>query len=152
MSELYLRPVNNDDKLLLLKWRNDQITRMNSFSEDVVTEEEHAGWLEKKISDPDCLLFLMFSGDDPVGHIRIDRCGDIGEVSYVIAPNMRNRGFGTRILALAEQEISRNVRAMVGFVKQGNEYSEKAFIKNGYSEVSVQGISCYIKVIDSAKQ
>ena len=67
-----LRKAVMDDAELILKWRNDEMTRRNSFSSDVISMDNHVKWLERKFSDNKCLMYILEDDGAAVGHIRLD--------------------------------------------------------------------------------
>lgn len=142
---VYLRPADREDAQIILEWRNDQQTRENSFSKDVIDSDTHLKWFEAKLADADCFLYILMDEDERVGQIRIDRVNAIGEVSYMIAPAKRGRGYGKQILKLAAEEMEGKVRVLVGLVESANEASRKCFVSDGYSEFKGGETVCYVK-------
>ena len=143
----YLREANIDDAKIILQWRNDSLTRENSFSKDLIDPETHIRWFNSKLSDKKCSMFIMMDGTEKVGQLRIDRVNEIGEISYMIAPNKRKMGYGKQIIKLAEGAVSSNIKVLVGLVESFNEASKKCFIINDYSEFTGGDITCYIKLL-----
>ena len=69
---MYLRKTTIDDAKMILDWRNDEITRKNSFSKNVISMDEHVKWLTRKLADNSCMMFILVDSDEPVGSIRVD--------------------------------------------------------------------------------
>lgn len=143
----YLRKATIDDAKIILEWRNDPFTRENSFSKNLIDPETHIKWFNGKLSDENCFMFIMMDDTERVGQLRIDKVNDIGEISYMIAPNKRKMGYGKQIVKLVEEVINSNIKALVGLVENFNEASKKCFVTNNYSEFSAGDIVCYIKLL-----
>jgi RimJ/RimL family protein N-acetyltransferase len=79
----------------------------------------HVAWLTALLCDEDRRLWIAIEGGVPVGQIRVDRTPDgIGVVSIGLAPGVRGRGLGTKVirkgLAAAVRELGiRRARAIV---------------------------------------
>ncbi|MDO4166472.1 MAG: GNAT family N-acetyltransferase [Eubacteriales bacterium] len=144
---IFLREATKDDADIILEWRNDPLTRNQSFSKGLIDRETHIQWFLNKLSDTNCFLFILMDGTERVGHLRIDKVNDIGEISYMIAPDKRKRGYGKKIIGLSERVVPHNINALIGLVQNTNESSKKCFISNHYSEFSAGDIICYIKVL-----
>lgn len=144
---IYLRKANIDDAKIILEWRNDPLTRDNSFSKDLIAPETHIKWFNGKLSDKNCFMYILMDDTERVGQLRIDKVNDIGEISYMIAPNKRKMGYGKQIIKLVEGVINSNIKVLVGLVENFNEASKKCFIVNGYSEFIGGDTTCYIKLL-----
>ncbi|MBP5384123.1 MAG: GNAT family N-acetyltransferase [Lachnospiraceae bacterium] len=86
-KRVYLRDVKPDDRELLFQWVNDREVRANSFRQEQVSYREHCCWMERVLSDPDELFFLVMDDGNPVGQLRLTKCGGCAEISYSIAPD-----------------------------------------------------------------
>ena len=149
---MFLRPATMDDALSVLEWRNDETTRNNSFTKAIISKEDHLNWFKRKIEDGNCLMFILEDDGRAVGNVRLDITDDIGEISYMIAPDERGKGLGKKALELLRdtKEVSsmvdsQKLRSLVGFVNEGNIASAKCFEDNGYSRINAGDIRCYIK-------
>ena len=45
-----LRKATFNDWRILLDWRNDSLTRKNSFTQEILKEETHKEWFKKKLT------------------------------------------------------------------------------------------------------
>lgn len=145
--DLFLRDADINDAEIILEWRNDSLTNDNSFSKKLIDYETHIKWYETKLSDKNCYLYILTDGTEKIGHLRIDRVHDVGRISYTIAPGKRKKGYGKKMIELAERVVSGNVKALAGFVKDSNEPSKKCFRHNKYAEFVNGDMYCFIKVI-----
>ncbi len=145
-----LRKVTTDDAGIILDWRNDEITRKNSFSSEIIALEDHVKWLERKLTDPDCHMYILEDEGRAVGNIRFDVLdnGNVAEISYMVSPNERGHGYGKKILLMADDIVKPlGVKVLTGLVKEDNIASRKCFEAAGYSAASAGTIVSYIKAI-----
>ena len=138
---LVLRSVLYEDWHLLITWRNDPETVENSIHEFPILLAEHKAWLAQKLSDPQCIMLIGEVEGAPIGQVRFDCDGTTAEVSVVVGPKFRGKGYGTLLLAKAC-----NVSGQwdyVAYIKPGNHASFAAFEKAGFSKTRqtvVQGV------------
>ena len=96
-----LREVKKSDWKVLLEWRNDKITRQNSFNSDLVSVSEHKEYIKNTINNPNRILFILEYNEIPVGTIREDRSEkDDLELSYTISPMYRGKKIGQIMMSL----------------------------------------------------
>lgn len=132
-----LRRVTYEDRMLLLEWANDKEVRKNSFQTHQIGMEEHCRWLERKLADEQCDMFLLCRDDVPVGQIRLDYTGEQAVISYSIAKDYRGKGYGGILLQLAEDEVRRtrrDIHEMYAEVKEENLASRRKFEQAGYDK------------------
>lgn len=145
---VYLRDVTIEDVEIIFEWRNDLTARCNSFSNSIIDIESHIEWFNRKLAEPDCYMYILMDGEECVGQIRVDKVGDVGEISYIIAPDKRKMGYGKKILKLIEESADENIKVLTGFVKIDNQPSRRCFTYNNYSEfIAIDNIVCYIKAL-----
>lgn len=134
-DDFWLRQAGEDDRLLLWQWANDPGVRRNSFSMQAISWEDHESWCEKKLSSPDCRIWIMQIGALPVGQVRYDRIvADTAEVSLSIAPGFRGKQLGTRLLEASAPRAARELKVgwLQGVVRIDNVASRRAFLKAGF--------------------
>jgi RimJ/RimL family protein N-acetyltransferase len=117
-----LRPATFADAKLLLVWRNDPLTRRNSFCASRVKLSEHQEWLRSSLSNPARRIYIAVEEDVPVGTVRGDFSQVGCELSWAVAPEYRRQGFGRRIVQAAVALFGSPVFARI---KEGNLSSEK---------------------------
>lgn len=144
---LSLRNATMGDAMDIMKWRNDEQSRQNSFNKDIIRIPEHLEWYKKRMGDENCHLFILEDDNVSAGYIRIDCDRDFGEISYIIAPEKRGQGLGKEILALLEKKLPEGVNGLIGFTLPGNEGSRKCFEYNEYSEFTAGDVICFVKRI-----
>lgn len=90
-----------EDSDLLLAWRNDPVTRMNSLNTNIITKEEHEKWLDNVIKDDYRYLCIVSKDDTIIGTVRFDLLPGTGRaatLSWTIAPEHRKQGIGKALL------------------------------------------------------
>ena len=132
---LFLRDATSDDLELLLTWANDPCTRQNSFHTEMISYEEHERWFGRMMKDPDQIQYILMEDDTPVGQIRIRKEQGKGEISYSVAPEARGKGYGKKLLQLAEEKILAEhpeIEALTAAVKAENSVSSHLFLQEAY--------------------
>lgn len=102
-----LRRAEREDIETLFRWVNDSETRKNSFHSEPVNYEEHVEWFEKKYTDDNCRIYIFCDGKLEVGMLRLDFEENEAVISYSIAKEFRNKGYGRKLIEAAEREICR---------------------------------------------
>lgn len=146
LMEMFLRRVEFRDADMLLVWHNDAETRRNSFTRGIITREEHYSWL-KHVLLTDDLFFILQADNEPVGSIHVVIEGNVGKISYSIAPEKRGLGYGKQIIAMLENHIyvSNMGISLRADVKKENIASRKIFIDYGYAEKDIGEFYIYTK-------
>lgn len=136
-----LRKVIFDDWKILLDWRNDPLTRKNSFTQEIIKEENHKKWFRKNLIDKTSNIFILETEtNEPVGTIRSDKTVNNSYLlSWNISPYHRKKGYGNLILNLFLQN---KVGIFTAEIKPENLASIKMVEKNGFKKVNEQ---TYIK-------
>ena len=147
---IYLRKATIDDAEDILKWRNDPTTRKNSFTKNEISFVSHMNWFGKKMANPNCYIFMLVDDDKKVGNIRVDVTDDVGEISYMIAPEARGKGYGKKIIALVEDKLRNTetgIKTLTAFTLKDNVASGRCFQVNGYNCEDAGDSYCYSKSI-----
>ena len=132
-----LRPVVQGDEKKILGWRNDPVTRANSFTTREITAREHSEWFRKAIA-PDSLkkIFLIEEEGAEVGVAALNLRGRIALVDVNIAPEHRGKGVGTKAVEIAcEKARELGLYRVDAEIKQENAASIRTFEKTGFSVV-----------------
>jgi RimJ/RimL family protein N-acetyltransferase len=140
-DQISLRLVQEADCELLFLWRNDNETRLNSFSSDEIQLDQHKEWLAEILNDSQHTIYLaveeMF--DLPVGVVFFEKQAETGEVevSINLDPEKRAQGLGSLVLARALAEYSENDTVVFrARIKNKNVRSQKVFLKCGFAKYS----------------
>lgn len=131
------KAVENDTKDLF-DWRNDQDTRNASIDDRPINYQDHEKWMKNVINDRNRLLYIAEEKGAKIGMVRFDIEGEIAEVSINLAPNMRGKGYGARLLDMAHQKLNAEKKNLVvsAKVKASNMASIKTFLKAGYKKTT----------------
>ena len=141
MPEEKLRNVTVADMPLLFQWVNDQDVRLNSFSQDPISYQEHMIWFQNCISDENIKIYIYMVDGCPIGQVRIRRENDHAQLSYSICKTARGKGYATRMLRLATSQVVKDfpdVESILAEVKINNWGSRKALLRAGYGERCVE--------------
>ena len=138
-QNLSLRPASLEDAQMLLKWRNDKVTRMASHTTEEIKLEKHIEWLRAVLKNKNRYLYIAEENGISVGTVRADYDNDTYELSWTVSPHARGKGVGKRMVSLLVNRIKKPIRAEV---KKGNEASSKIaefsgmkFLKEGSNGV-----------------
>jgi RimJ/RimL family protein N-acetyltransferase len=130
---LSYRPALISDATLLWRWRNDPMTRANSFTQSPVGWQEHRAWLTRKLESSAaqlCWLLVVEQDGQPAAIVRFDREEDGAEVSITVAPECRGAGIGADALRIAIDGLFAQIaslRKIVAYIKADNQASVKVF-------------------------
>ena len=130
-----LREAIFSDWKILLEWRNDPLTRKNSFTQEVVQEEKHKLWFKTVLLSEEKKIFILENEScEPLGTIRSDKIDSESYLlSWTISPHFRKKGYGNLILNLFLQ----NRRGIfTAEIKPENIYSIKMALKNGFKKIN----------------
>jgi RimJ/RimL family protein N-acetyltransferase len=134
-DRLWLRGAKEGDCRQLWEWANDPVVRQASFHPAPILIEDHKTWFFRKLSDPDCFLFIAMDREDqPVGQIRFDLVNEGAEVDYSIDRRFRGKGLGLHLLLAGLDALRRRIRinTVKGYVKKGNLPSIRSFERAGF--------------------
>ncbi len=140
--KVLLRPATAGDADILLMWRNDPSAYRNYRISEPVTPETHAAWLAAVLEDPNRALYIATADDELVGQVRLDRDGDVVEVTMAIVAKHRGYGFGSRALAQALTECHRRfpcAQAITAEIASDNAASRALFVSFGFQEIVHRG-------------
>ena len=129
-----LRTATPLDAVRLLSWRNDPATRSNSFTTDLVSLEQHTRWLGQVLNDPSRTLLVAEWEGEAVGTVRLDYSDDQCELSWTVAPECRQRGYGRAMVALAIDQAS--CTKVIAKIKSDNAASQQIVRALGFTEVA----------------
>lgn len=129
-----LRTATPLDAERLLSWRNDPATRSNSFTTDLVSLEQHTRWLGQVLNDPSRTLLVAEWEGEAVGTVRLDYSDDQCELSWTVAPECRQRGYGRAMVALAIDQAS--CTKVIAKIKSDNAASQQIVRALGFTEVA----------------
>lgn len=142
-KNLLLRPATLEDAELLFAWRNDPQTRAASHNQDEIPFQAHLDWLKTSLCNPHRKIYIVEEDGKPVGTVRADWKQDAFLLSWTVAPAVRGKGIGKRMVSLLIQTLNAPVCAEI---KVGNTASEKIALYTGMCLDHVKdGIQYYSK-------
>lgn len=146
---LEIRRMREEHAQFLFDWRNDKLTRENSFNSEKVIWADHLEWISKRSREQDEYHLVFFDSETPVGRFSLDSSF---EVSVLVDPDSRGRGYGTRIVKGALDYLQKNghIEALKAFIKVENTSSIRLFIAAGFyleqENVKRNGSECVLYV------
>jgi len=131
---VHLRPVNINDKEILLKWANDPVTRQNSFDSNAITFSDHEKWFQDKLDNKNEVMLMAVDQKKDVGHIRFCLENNQVEVNINVAPDERGKGYGAEMLKMAVPWLFKHhgAQKVIAYIKPDNLASIKTFQKAGF--------------------
>lgn len=146
---LKLRPATIDDCQMIYEWINETETRKQSFSTEHISWETHKKWFDNCMNCAERKLYVCCHAEEQIGQYRIDILSDTEVViSYSIAKEYRNRGYGSEMLrageALIRKTMSRVCRIKAE-VKKENMASQKMLLENGYKAEELEDCLLFVK-------
>ena len=98
-ASVTLRPATAADSERLWLWRNDPVTRDRSESRAPIRRADHERWFAATLVSDARRIWIAEHDARAVAGTRIDRTGDDGVVSIMVAPDAQGAGIGGRALA-----------------------------------------------------
>lgn len=139
-NSIALRLASQDDCRQLFEWRNDPTTVAMSLVSEPVAWEDHVGWFNSVLSNPERHLLVASDGSENFGTVRFDEIDDTAEISITVSPEKRGQGIGGLLLELAaawaRQELG--LGRILAQIKATNPASIAIFKKAGY-EITAEG-------------
>ena len=127
-----LRQATFKDWDILLRWRNDPLTRRNSLNSDIIEEEPHKKWLKKSLTEEGVDIYILNDAGKDVGMIRSDFVKlNTYVLSWNIAPEFRGFGYGNKIL---KTFLDNNTGNFIAEIKTENIPSIKMVNKLGFEK------------------
>lgn len=136
-SWLSVRPAGITDEAALRAVSNDPQVRAASFQSGQIAASEHRTWLEKRLKDPDSVLFVVEDASVVVGVIRFAVERASAAVGIALAPRVRGRGLAVPLLerGLAGLVAARpDVTWAIALVRTENDVSRALFAAAGFTE------------------
>ena len=125
----------------LFDWRNDQFTRDMSLHSDIIPWQQHEQWFSSVLGDTNRDIYIFSDGQIKVGMGRIDRHDGEAELSWMVAPMARGKGYGARIVKWL---FEREALPKIAKIKSENAASIKIAESVGFRlERELHGIRYY---------
>jgi UDP-2,4-diacetamido-2,4,6-trideoxy-beta-L-altropyranose hydrolase len=145
-KELVLRRVNIDDLDVTFQWATNSQIRLYSYTEHVISYEEHSLWFHNKLDDNGSIYLVAELNSQKIGSVRFDVKGEEAVISYLLDPEFHGKGLGKAILCEGilffnnvASEYYPEVIRLVGYVMSTNEASIKIFEKLRFEKIFEAG-------------
>jgi len=135
LLQISLRRACSDDVMITFNWANDPEVRRSSYNPNPITLEDHTNWFAKKIKAPNTFYYIVEVNSTPIGQIRFDGEDEV-VISYLIDIEMRGKGLASLILEKGVETLlndCQSIHSIIGYVKNENVASCKAFEKAGFA-------------------
>ncbi|MBK6524756.1 MAG: GNAT family N-acetyltransferase [Crocinitomicaceae bacterium] len=135
--ELTIRRTNLSDLDIVYNWINDPLVRNQSYSTAAVSMSNHTNWFNSKINSSQTSYYILEFKGERMGQIRFEHTGNSALINYLIAPEFRQKGWGSVLLKKGILEMLREnpkVKEISGYVKLGNAASRNSFIRCNFKE------------------
>ncbi len=141
-----LRKATKEDWNILLDWRNDEFTRINSINSEIISETEHKKWYFNSLKNKNREIFLVEEEDDLVGTLRVDIENRKKIISWTVAPEHRGRGYAKIMVKMLADKLKGHLEAIV---KETNIASIKVAEYAGFTRHEKQnGILIFKRIND----
>ncbi len=108
-----LRLATLDDADILLKWRNDNTTRKYCRNTRIIKTKEHLTWLKKSLKDKNRQLYIAEINNIPIGTVRTDYSRELFELSWTVAPEMRDKNIGKEMVNTIVNKLNKPIKAVI---------------------------------------
>ena len=131
-----LRRASAEDVAYVWRVNSEASVRRSAIDTNDIPFESHVEWFRQKLASPDCLLLIALDRGNPVGVIRLDRHGSDAYLSIALEPEVRGRGIGRMLIALASGQAFRDwpVSRITADVRPENVASRTAFERAGFTQ------------------
>lgn len=134
------RIAETNDSRIVYEWRNDELTRKMSHSEDFIEWEAHCKWFDSSLAKPTRLLLMCEAEDhdESVAMVRFDVEDKNALVSINLSPQMRGKGLSKLCLSEAISYFSIEFAGVISLsaeIRSPNIASIKTFEGVGFVKV-----------------
>ena len=129
----YLRKVTIEDAILLFEWVNEKMVRTNSLNQIPISWKNHISWVNEKLHNSNCQMFILTDDKNTYGQIRIDYFNNKWEIDYSIDIKHRGKGYGKLIVKLLLEKFSNY--NFIAIVKKNNISSINVFLNLSFSKI-----------------
>lgn len=89
--------LTEEEKRMVLDWRNDDSVRFKMYNSDVIPLENHLAFIDSLNKREDCYYWLVYKQDNPFGTVNIihvDNTTSSCESGYLVDPELAGNGDG----------------------------------------------------------
>jgi len=151
-----LRAATPDDEGRVWVYNDDPSARRAALHTAPIPWASHRTWYASRLADPGTSIWIVESGGEPVGTVRIEARGEEDDFSIALSPGARGRGIGTAAVRLAAQRHgeARPGKRLVALIRPDNDASVRAFERAGFSQAGtreVDGVSILVFTLESSR-
>jgi RimJ/RimL family protein N-acetyltransferase len=146
---MLIRRANLADSIDIWAWKNDELARLNSLSQDFVPWEDHDFWFREKIVNPDVFIFIGQIDGHKIGKCRFDQDsqGMFLEISINLNPQFRGKRLSRELLEGCIESvfcIPALPRSLIAMVRESNLPSVNLFKSLNFKLIeTVNGVAKY---------
>ena len=150
-NSLIIKKADISDIIEIRIWRNNKVTRINSFNKNYIDHNEHAKWFFETFFNNKKLLYIGINKNNyKIGVTKLDEINKkLVEVSININPNFRKSGYGQILLYETVKkafEKNSNIKILSRILKR-NYKSIELFKKLGF-KLSARRIDSFEYILD----
>jgi len=102
---------------ILLRWRNEKITRLTSLNKNIVSIAQHKNWLKKIKKNKLNQVFIFYNDNIPIGTSAAIKRKNNYFLNYSIDKNYRGKGLAIKMLNLLLKRISNKIDSKFFYAK-----------------------------------
>lgn len=143
-KNLFLRGIDEADAEFIVKWRSDPAVYRFFKSPHQITLEEHLNWYQTKYllnENRFDWICIEKESQNRVGVFGLIKDDNRVEISYLLSPESRHKGYATEVLQsmLEYASSSLNAKQVVAEIHDNNRSSIALVERLGFKELSHQG-------------
>ena len=125
---------------ILLRWRNEKITRLTSLNKNIVSIAQHKNWLKKIKKNKLNQVFIFYNNNIPIGTSAVVRKGNNYFLNYSIDKNYQGKGHAINMLNLLLKRISKKIDSKFFYAKvlKNNKKSLYILKKIGFYKFNIK--------------
>lgn len=116
-NNIYYKLATINDSKQYFDWVNDKSVRGISKKKKKIFYFNHLKWFKKKIKNKNSLLLIFKLKKKPVGQVRVDYIAKKLLLTYSIDKMYRGKGYGKKILKIAENRVKKKFKLKSIFAK-----------------------------------
>ena len=129
----------------LFRLANDPVVRAVSINKNNIAWPDHVDWFQKKINDPNCILFIIETPEGQfIGQIRFDISDEEAVVNISLMEYFRSRGVARPALIQAGWDLFAarpELNTITAYIRLDNKNSKNLFEKCGYTYIGIVDIT-----------
>ncbi|MDD4975391.1 MAG: GNAT family N-acetyltransferase [Bacteriovorax sp.] len=133
---LEIRKVLEEDKEIIIEWRNDPRVYKYALNPNPVSVENHEKWFGKVLSSNTCFFYMGIYDGKKCGTVRYDLLDNNheAEVSISLAPDFWGKGLAFLLMNLGEAKLKLDsqVKVIHATVLNENTASMSLFVKSDF--------------------